>query len=106
MTYAIGIDLGGSSVKAVAVLPAGETLLQQTAEFVDDQRMDWAAKIRDLVRTLRTQVAAKNPELRDTPAVGLSAPGLAASDARSIAFMPGRLHGLEKLDWTKHLGWP
>ena len=106
MHYAIGIDLGGSSVKAIAVLPNGETLLQHTAEFVDDARMDWAAKIRDLAVSFQKQVAAKKPAFTDPPAIGLSAPGLAAQDARSIAYMPGRLQGLQKLDWTKHLNSP
>lgn len=32
-------------------------------------------------------------------AVGLSAPGLADPSGRCIAWMPGRMHGLEKLDW-------
>jgi glucokinase len=106
MSYAIGIDLGGSSVKAVAVPPEGKTLIQQTAHFVDDERMDWATKIRELVQQLRAQAAAANPGLTDTPALGLSAPGLASADGRCIAHMPGRLQGLERLDWTKHLNWP
>ena len=38
-----------------------------------------------------------------TRTLGLSAPGLAARDGRSIVAMPGRLHGLEKLDWTDFL---
>lgn len=101
MSYAIGIDLGGSSVKAVAITPAGKTFLQQTVEFVDDVRMDWACKIRELVEELQTKAASK-----DTPVVGLSAPGLASIDGRCIAHMPGRLQGLERLDWTRHLNWP
>jgi glucokinase len=40
----------------------------------------------------------KNP----TVYIGLAAPGLAAGDHRSIAFMPERLPGLENLDWQKH----
>ncbi len=101
--YAIGIDLGGSSVKAVAVLPEGETLLHRTVEFVDDGRMDWAGKIRELASNLQSEVSAMNPSFRAPPRIGLSAPGLAARDALSIAHMPGRLQGLEHLDWTTHL---
>lgn len=95
MTHAIGIDLGGSSIKAVVVLPNGEVLTRQTVSFEDDARMDWAAKIHGLTDQL------KRPG--EPPVIGLSAPGLAASDGRSIAFMPGRLQGLERLDWTQHL---
>jgi glucokinase len=36
-------------------------------------------------------------------AIGLAAPGLVAPDERAIAYMPGRLAGLEGFDWTRHL---
>ena len=104
--YAIGIDLGGSSVKSIAVLPDGEVLQRATVEFVDNARMDWAARIREIAGGLQKQVTSKSPELRGLPVIGLSAPGLAARDARSIAHMPGRLQGLERLDWTNHLSSP
>ena len=35
--------------------------------------------------------------------IGVAAPGLPARDGRSIAFMPGRLPGLEGLDWATFL---
>ena len=91
----IGIDLGGSSVKAVVVRNDGEILTRQAVPFEDDARMDWAAKISALVDELKKP----NPQA----VVGISAPGLAARDARSIAVMPGRLQGLAGLNWTEHL---
>src|SRR5687768_15557588 len=97
MNYSIGIDLGGSSVKAIAVTEEGKTLARENIPFEADERMDWAAKIRDCLHQL--QVKAGGP----AGALGLSAPGLASQDRRSIADMPGRLHGLEGLDWTTHL---
>jgi len=97
MNYAIGIDLGGSSVKTVAITPEGKTLTQSALNFDAEAKMDWAQKVRDLVEQIqREQTAAPSH-------VGLSAPGLAAKDGRSIAHMPGRLQGLEGLDWTSHL---
>ena len=98
MSYSLGIDLGGSSIKVVAVTPAGKSLLKRNVEFAADAKMDWAAKIRAIVEQIRDE--------RGEPAlhIGLSAPGLAAPDGRSIAHMPGRLQGLEQLDWTKFLG--
>lgn len=98
MSCAVGIDLGGSSIKAVVVRSTGEVLARETVPFEDDARMDWAAKICSLANHL------KRPG--EPPAIGLSAPGLAAADARSIAYMPGRLQGLERLDWTKQLNSP
>src|ERR1041384_25306 len=99
MTYARGIALGGSSLKAVAVTPAGETLARANVPFQDEQ-MQWAHKARALVEQLQRERGSS------ASAIGLSAPGLAARAARSIAVMPGRLHGLVGLDWTAWLNAP
>ena len=100
MNYAIGIDLGGSSIKAVTATPAGEALSRHNIDFDPDKNMEWAGKIRALAQQLQQE--------RGGPAgsIGVSAPGLAAADGRSIACMPERLQGLEGLDWTKFLGAP
>ncbi|MBI3880531.1 MAG: ROK family protein [Verrucomicrobia bacterium] len=99
MTYLLGIDLGGSSIKAVAVTPEGRTLAQVNEPFVDHD-LEWAVKLRALAARLQREQGAP------AAGIGISAPGLAAKDARSIAVMPGRLLGLEGLDWTKHLAAP
>jgi glucokinase len=96
--YWLGLDLGGTSIKAVAVTRNGELLCQRSVPFVD-RDMEWARKIRVLVRAWRRA-------LGEPAGIGLSAPGLAAKDARSIAVMPGRLLGLERLDWTDYLASP
>ncbi|PHX94718.1 MAG: sugar kinase [Pedosphaera sp.] len=98
LNYFLGLDLGGTSIKAVAVTAAGEKLRQRSVPFAD-RDMEWAKKIRVLVRAWRR-------ELGEPAGIGLSAPGLAAKDARSIAVMPGRLIGLEQLDWTDYLASP
>jgi glucokinase len=97
MSYAIGIDLGGSSVKTVAVTPDGKTLAQAAVSFDAEARMDWAQKVANLAQEIQGKQSGPASHL------GLSAPGLAAPDGRSIAHMPGRLQGLEKLDWTNFL---
>lgn len=100
MSYAIGIDLGGSSVKTVAATPEGTTLAQSTLSFDPGAKMDWAQKVRELAEQVQK-------EQKQAPShIGLSAPGLAGKDGRSIAHMPGRLQGLEGLDWTSHLKSP
>jgi len=96
--YWIGLDLGGTSIKAVGVTVDGELLRQRSLPF-EDHDMEWARKIRTLVRGWRRV-------LGEPAGIGLSAPGLAASNARSIAVMPGRLLGLERLDWTDYLSSP
>ena len=97
MNYYLGIDLGGSSIKAVAVTQAGETLSRHNVAFDPSQRMEWAQKIRALVQQVERERGSS------AEGIGLSAPGLAAADGRSIACMPERLQGLEGLDWTKFL---
>lgn len=97
MDYAIGIDLGGSSVKAVGITTAGEVFARENVDFAGDQELDWAHTVRKILQSLSEKQG--NPPV----SVGLSAPGLAARDSLSIAFMPGRLHGLEGLNWTEFL---
>ena len=96
--YVIGIDLGGSSVKWLAASRAGETIQKGAAEFDAQKRMDFAEVVRASVQKIRSEVSGT------LVGIGLSAPGLAAKDGRSIAFMPGRLEGLEGLVWRKFLG--
>jgi glucokinase len=96
-SYALGIDLGGSSVKAVAVTPEGKLLAETNVPFDVNEQLDWARRIQQIVD------AMESGQGRAALGIGISAPGLAASDGRSIAVMPGRLSGLEGLDWTDFL---
>src|SRR5881396_172256 len=98
MNYAIGIDLGGSSIKAITATPAGEALSRHNIDFNPDKNMEWAEKIQALVQQLQQEQGGP------ADGIGVSAPGLAAADGRSIACMPERLQGLEGLDWTEFLG--
>lgn len=100
MSFVIGIDLGGSSIKVVTVTATGETIARANLDFDPNVRMEWAEKIRTIFTRFRTK-----PDFGSLT-IGVSAPGLAAKDARSIAVMPGRLHGLEGLDWTQFLETP
>jgi glucokinase len=95
--WALGIDLGGSSVKLVGVTPDGTLLRSWRVEFDAEVPGDFKT-------VLLRQVAQCRAELGEPGRIGVSAPGLAARDARSIAVMPGRLDGLEGLDWAQFLG--
>ena len=46
MTFALGIDLGGSSVKAVAVTPDGQLLGDTNVSFDVHEQFDWARRVR------------------------------------------------------------
>jgi glucokinase len=90
---ALGIDLGGTNIKAVWMDPEGNMLRRKTTSTGDSVQ---AAAWKEAIRALAAE---------DCPAtMGIAAPGLAHVDERRIAFMPGRLHGLEGLDWKDFLG--
>lgn len=97
MNYGIGIDIGGTNIKTVAVTPEGQTLFQ-FSEPTEESRSAWAEKIREQIARIETQ--------RKQPAdfMGLAAPGLAARNGRSIAWMQGRMASVQGLDWTTYLG--
>lgn len=95
--YQLGVDLGGSSVKAVAVTREGQILARRNVDFAIDQVMAWGERVRELILDLQSECGGA------AETIGLSAPGLAARDGRSIAYMPGRLAGLEGLNWTDYL---
>ncbi|HTI72655.1 MAG TPA: ROK family protein [Candidatus Limnocylindria bacterium] len=94
----IGVDLGGSSVKAVVVGPRAELIAHANIPFIDRNR-EWAKAVKELVASLEHDFGRAQ-------AVGLSAPGLANRNERCIAHLPGRLIGLEGLDWTQYLERP
>jgi len=95
-SYLLGLDLGGTSVKGVAVTPDGQTLAKFHESFVLAEPMAFA-------RCVASVAANATEQLGRPDRIGLSAPGIAAKDGRSIAFMPGRFPGLEGLIWADYL---
>ena len=98
MRYSLGLDVGGTRIKAACVSEFGALLEWRSVETPADGA--WLHGVREMVLALQEDLGA--PALR----VGVAAPGLAARDGRSISFMPGRLPGLEGLDWTTFLNAP
>jgi glucokinase len=96
VNYAIGIDIGGSAVKAACVSLDGEALsTDSVSTFATDE--SWPHRVRERVCELE--------QFHRTPArmIGIAAPGIASRDERSIWWMQGRLAELQGLDWTKFL---
>ena len=96
--YLIGIDLGGSSAKGLAVAASGEPFAQHTLPFDDAVPFGFAIAVKELVGRIEKEMGSSSK------VIGISAPGLASRDERSIAHMPGRLTGLEGYDWKFELG--
>jgi glucokinase len=95
--YCVGIDLGATNVKVVAVSATGRERYrgrEPTAEGPED----WTARIRAWLVALESELGTA------AAGVGLAAPGLVAPDGRSIAWMQGRMSELQGLDWTEALG--
>ncbi|MCC6822007.1 MAG: ROK family protein [Verrucomicrobia subdivision 3 bacterium] len=115
MKYAIGLDIGGTNIKVLAVTPGGRVLAHAVVPTGDTAAPGWPRKLGVtlgsggwLTRGWPLNVRRAKDELeravkRPATWIGLAAPGLTAADQCSIAFMPGRLPGLEGLDWRKFL---
>lgn len=93
----IGIDLGASRIKAVLMDETGNVLHQQSTATHDGDSKLWKSAVATIVKDLENKSGV-------TPHVGIAAPGLPNDAATAIAVMPGRLHGLENLDWCEFLG--
>jgi glucokinase len=99
---AIGIDLGGTNIKAVVVDREGNRLLQTTRSTGEhheaENEWSWKNAVRDTFLDLKKQFNNR------IVAAGLSAPGIANASNSAILCMPGRLYGLENFDWSAFLG--
>lgn len=102
MNWSVGIDIGGTNLKAVAASADG-TVLHRVSRATEDG----SASVGDWVCQARAALADFSQRQGCAPrCVGLCAPGLAAADARSIAHLPGKLAGLVGVDWTTALSQP
>lgn len=92
----IGLDVGGTNIKVLVFDSQPAAIAEEESATLEDGTQAWLDRARMVLR----KVLARCP----APAmVGVAAPGLAARDGRSIAFMPGRLPGLERLNWQHWL---
>lgn len=96
----IGIDLGGTRIKGVAVDATGTILHQTYTPTNDGEGEVWKGAIKKTVGDLKHKLNT------DKITVGISAPGLPDKENTTIAFMPGRLDGLENFNWSEYLQSP
>lgn len=106
MDAALGIDLGGTRIKAGLVDAASGALIERMTaptrdgETAKDGLPLFVSAVRECVARLEDRAGVRIARL------GLAAPGLADPDGSRIRWMPGRMNGLEGLDWTQALGRP
>jgi len=96
-TITIGIDLGGSRIKAVAINNLGNTVYQQLLPTNDGDDTVWKNAVFSAVQDIKSKLHCTYHT------IGISAPGLPNSSNSAIAFMPGRLQGLENFIWSDFL---
>ncbi len=96
----IGIDIGGTRIKAVAMDGQGNILFHSYQPTQDGDDTVWKKNIADAVATVKQKLNS-NEVL-----IGISAPGLPDEKNECIAFMPGRLQGLENFNWGNFLEHP
>lgn len=94
---AIGIDLGGTRIKGVAIDEFGVVLYRHYQPTNDGDDSNWKAGVAEAVFEVQNQIEEKSY------IIGISAPGLPNKDNSAIAYMPGRLQGLENFVWTNFL---
>ena len=94
--YAVGIDVGGTNIKTIAVTVEGQ-MLYQSQQPTPTAETAWAERIREAIARIAVDQGLS------AGYIGLAAPGLVARDGRSIAWMQGRMESLQGLDWTAFL---
>jgi glucokinase len=97
---AIGIDLGGTNIKAVMIDEKGNILHETRCSTNDNTQNNWKQNVADTLNTL-----LQKTDHTAIP-IGLSAPGLAGNNNDCIVLMPGRLQGLEHFIWSDYLNKP
>jgi glucokinase len=95
--FTIGIDLGGTRIKGVVIDAVGNVLHQTYTPTNDGEGEVWKEAIAKTVQELKQKIPGEKIS------VGISAPGLPNKDNTTIAFMPGRLEGLENFVWSDYL---
>jgi glucokinase len=98
MSYAIGIDIGVTNVKAVGVTPAGQVRFRQSFE-THAESPDWPAGVKAHLGTLEESHGRADR-------IGVAAPGVAKADGACIRWMRGRLAEVQDLNWGDFLARP
>ena len=93
---AVGIDIGGTFIKIVAVSPEG-AILYRSRLSIDN------SSVHELPNHIRREILEIDGRLGEVQCVGVSSPGIVGCDGKTISWMKGRMNALEGLNWTQAL---
>jgi glucokinase len=94
MSYSLGLDIGGTNLKALAVDALGQDIATWEHPTGDDGTTNWQNNVRDFIQQITEQLGSP-------AAATIAAPGLPHPKLPEIALMPGRLQGIEGLQWSR-----
>ena len=102
MKPAIGIDLGGTRIKFLAYDLANSEVLETLSEPTNDgefihEKPAWIATITDRISKWEKEWDSS------AETIGICAPGIADQKSSCILSLPGRLEGIENLNWSEAL---
>lgn len=97
MRAAIGVDIGGTFTKLVAVTADG--IVRSRARVETD-----GGSAERLLESVRSEITAAEQRVGGAACIGLACPGLVRRDAVAVHWMKGRLEVLEGLEWQAALG--
>ncbi len=98
--FAIGIDLGGTRIKGTVIDTDGNILHRLYTPTFDGDGAVWKHAVANTVHDLLGKINGHDC------VIGISAPGLPSHDHTAIAYMPGRMQGLENFLWQGFLQRP
>lgn len=96
----IGIDIGGTRIKSVLIDQDGNVLHHVYTPTQDGKERAWQQTVINIVEEIKSKFDVKDL------VVGISAPGLPNENNTRIAYMPGRMQGLENFDWQEQFKLP
>ncbi len=96
--YYLGLDIGGTNIKAVAIDGDGAVLATYDVPTRDDAAASWKLDAKSLIAQIEHQQG------RAAAGIGICGPGIASGDGRSIWWMIGKLEATMGFEWAEFLG--
>ena len=100
-SYLLGIDLGGTNIKAVLTNPKGEILGELTRPTNDVEGVDnsavWKATLKEMIEGFQQKT---NHQIQH---IGISSPGTVNNDYTGVISNGTKLLGIEGLIWKEYL---